>query len=142
MLNTPPGTSPAMDVAKMLAMDTLTRRLVGSGATVLRELPAGLFAFPEDPDRARGQLASSTRTAMLLAPDILHVVAYTEADHATGPDELIASCALVHQVVDDSLRGLPDAAADPSAIHADMWLVRILPSRLETELPLLLKSRK
>ena len=65
------------------------------------------------PDRARGQLASSTRTAMLLAPDILHVVAYTEADHATGPGELISSCELVHQVIDDSLRGLPDPASDP-----------------------------
>lgn len=113
MLNTPPGTSPAMDVAKMLAMETLTRRFLGNDVSVLRELRAGLFAFPEDPDRARGQLASSTRTAMLLAPDILHVVAYTEAHHATGPDELIASCALVHQVIDDSQRGLPDPAGDP-----------------------------
>jgi len=113
MLNTPPGPSPAMDVAKMLAMESLTRRLVGKDVTVLRELRAGLFAFPEDPDRARGQLASSTRTAMLLSPDILHVVAYTEAHHATGPDELIASCALVHQVIDDSLRGLPDPMTDP-----------------------------
>lgn len=113
MLNTPPETSPMMDVAKMLAMDTLTRRLVGDDVTVLRELRAGLFAFPEDPERARGQLASSTRTAMLLSPDILHVVAYTEAHHATGPEELIASCELAHQVIDDSLRGLPDPAADP-----------------------------
>ncbi len=113
MLNTPPGTSPSMDVAKMLAMEAMTVRLVGSDVTVLRELRAGLFAFPEDPDRARGQLASSTRTAMLLAPDVLHVVAYTEADHATGPGELISSCELVHQVIDDSLRGLPDPASDP-----------------------------
>ncbi len=113
MLNTPPETSPAMDVAKMLAMDVLTRRLVGPEVTVLRELRAGLFAFPENPDRARGQLASSTRTAMLLAPDILHVVAYTEADHATGADDLIAGCAMVHQVIDDALRGVPDPSADP-----------------------------
>jgi methylmalonyl-CoA mutase cobalamin-binding subunit len=113
MLNTPPGTSPSMDVAKMLAMEDLTVRRVGSDVTVLRELRAGLFAFPQDPDRARGQLASSTRTAMLLMPDILHVVAYTEADHATGPEELISSCELVHQVIDDSLRGLPDPASDP-----------------------------
>ncbi len=113
MLNTPPGTSPAMDVAKMLAMDALTRRLVGPEVTVLRELRAGLFAFPENPDRARGQLASSTRTAMLLAPDILHVVAYTEADHATGADDLIAGCAMVHQVIDDALRGVPDPSTDP-----------------------------
>jgi hypothetical protein len=138
MLNTPPETSPTMDVAKMLAMETLTRRVVGSDVTVLRELRAGLFAFPEDPDRARGQLASSTRTAMLLAPDILHVVAYTEAHHATGPDELIASCRLVHQVIDDSLRGLPDPAADPQVVSRRDELVleaEALLDLIEGEMP-------
>jgi len=112
MLNNPPGTSPAMDVAKMLAMDALVRDWVGEGVTVLRELRAGLFSMPLGEDRARGQLASATRTAMLLQPDIVHVVGHTEAHHATGPDELISSCALVHQVIDDALLGLPDPLAD------------------------------
>ena len=69
--------------------------------------------MPLDPDRARGQLAAATRTGMLLRPDILHVVGHTEAHHITGPDELIASCTLVHQVIDDALLGLPDPLADP-----------------------------
>ena len=77
------------------------------------ETRAGLFSLPPDPDRARGQLASSTRTAMLLAPDIVHVVGYTEAHHAVEADELIASCTLVHQVIDDALLGLPDPFTDP-----------------------------
>jgi methylmalonyl-CoA mutase cobalamin-binding subunit len=112
MLNNPPGTSPAMDVAKMLAMDALVRDRVGEEVTVLRELRGGLFSLPLDPDRARGQLASATHTAMLLRPDILHVVGYTEAHHAIEADELIASCNLVHQVIDDALLGLPDPLAD------------------------------
>lgn len=113
MLNNPPGISPAMDVAKMAAMDALVRDRVGEGVRVLRELRGGLFSLPLDPDRARGQLASATRTAMLLEPDILHVVGYTEAHHAIEADELIASCRLVHQVIDDALLGLPDPLADP-----------------------------
>jgi len=113
MLNNPPGISPAMDVAKMAAMEELVRRRVGPEVTVLRETRGGLFSMPPDPDRARGQLAAASRTGMLLRPDILHVVGHTEAHHITGPEDLIASCALVHQVIDDSLLGLPDPLADP-----------------------------
>ncbi|MBP1632031.1 MAG: methionine synthase cobalamin-binding domain, partial [Acidobacteria bacterium] len=113
MLNNPPRISPAMDVAKMAAMEALVRQRVGPGVTVLLETRGGLFSMPLDPDRARGQLAASTRTGMLLRPDILHVVGHTEAHHMTGPDELIASCTLVHQVIDDALLGLPDPLADP-----------------------------
>jgi hypothetical protein len=112
MLNNPPGISPAMDVAKMSAMESVVRSMVGGEVTVLRELRAGLFSMPLDEDRARGQLASATRTAMLLRPDIIHVVGHTEAHHLTGAEELIASCTLVQQVIDDALLGLPDPLAD------------------------------
>ena len=113
MLNTPPGISPAMDIAKMGAMETMVRRRVGDGVTVLRELRAGLFSMPPDPDRARGQLASSVRTAMLISPDILHVVGHTEAHHAADADDVVASCLLADQVITDSVAGLPDPFVDP-----------------------------
>lgn len=113
MLNTPAGISPAMDIAKMEAMHAVVQRRA-SGLTVLRELRAGLFSLPSDEVRALGQLASATRTAMALEPDILHVVGHTEADHAIEADELITSCTLVRQVVDDALLGLPDPLADPA----------------------------
>jgi hypothetical protein len=113
MLNTPPGITPAMDVAKMGAMDTLVRRRVGDGVTVLREVRAGLFSLPEQPDRARGQLASSVRTGMLVGPDIVHVVAHTEAHHAAEAEEVVAACRLADQVVTDALGGLPDPFLDP-----------------------------
>jgi len=73
---------------------------------VLRELRAGLFSMPVDPDR-RGAAGLDTRTAMLLAPDILHVVGHTEAHHAIGADELISSCPGASGL-DDALLGLPD----------------------------------
>jgi len=112
MLNNPPGIAPAMDVAKMSAMESMVRRAVGGGVTVLRETRGGLFSMPFDPDRARGQLASATRTGMLLRPDILHVVGHTEADHIAGPEEVVSSCTLARQVIDDALLGLPDPLAD------------------------------
>ena len=114
MLNTPAGISPAMDIAKMEAMHAVVQRRA-SGLTVLRELRAGLFSLPSDEVRALGQLASATRTAMALEPDILHVVGHTEADHAIEADELITSCTLVRQVVDDALLGLPDLWPTPQS---------------------------
>jgi methylmalonyl-CoA mutase cobalamin-binding subunit len=123
MLNNPSGIAPAMDVAKMEAMYDLVSEAVGEEVTVLRELRAGLFSMPPDPERARGQLASSTRTAMLLAPDILHVVGFSEAHHAVEAEELIASCSLVHQVIDDALLGLPDPLADADVRARRDWLL-------------------
>ena len=116
MLNNPAGISPAMDVAKMQAMDTVVRSLVGPNVTVLRELRSGLFSLPPIPDRALGQLASTTRTAMSLSPDIIHVVGHTEGDHAIEATELITACEVVHQVVDDALLDLPDPLADPAVL--------------------------
>jgi hypothetical protein len=107
----------------MHAMDTVVRRLVGPDVTVLRELRAGLFSLPSNPDRALGQLASATRTAMALSPDIIHVVGHTEADHAIEASELITACEVVHQVIDDSLLGLPDPLADPAVQKRSEWLI-------------------
>ncbi|HLT97765.1 MAG TPA: cobalamin B12-binding domain-containing protein [Acidimicrobiia bacterium] len=123
MLNTPAGISPAMDIAKMEAMHAVVERYAGSDMTILRELRAGLFSLPQDPVRALGQLGSATRTAMALRPDILHVVGHTEADHAIEADELITSCTLVRQVVDDALLGIPDPLADPKVVARRDWLI-------------------
>ncbi|HLU52598.1 MAG TPA: cobalamin B12-binding domain-containing protein [Acidimicrobiia bacterium] len=132
MLNNPAGISPAMDIAKMEAMHAVVERRAGSGLTILRELRAGLFSLPADPVRALGQLGSATRTAMALSPDILHVVGHTEADHAIEPDELITSCTLVRQVVDDALLGLPDPLADPEVVARRDWLVEEAEYLLDT----------
>ena len=78
----------------------------------------GLFSLPVDPDRARGQLASATRTAMLLRSDVLHVVGLHRSPPHRSGHELVASCTLVHQVIDDALLGLPDSLADPGGRSA------------------------
>ncbi len=112
MLNNPPGITPLMDIAKMSAMDTLVRRRVGDDVTVLRELRAGLFSMPRDPERARGQLASAVRTALFMAPDIVHVVGHTEAHHAADASDVTASCRIADQVITDAIGGLPDPLLD------------------------------
>ena len=45
---------------------------------------------------------------MALKPHILHVVGYSEADHAILPDELIHSCNIAHGVLHNTLYGMPD----------------------------------
>lgn len=113
MLNVPPGTSPLMDLAKMLAKKELIGSLVDGRFQVLTEVRAGLPSFPPDPGAARGQLGYATFLAMALEPDIYHVVASCEAHHAARPDDVIESCRLAQQVIDNALRGLPDMTLDP-----------------------------
>ncbi|MEW6723315.1 MAG: cobalamin-dependent protein [Bacillota bacterium] len=113
MFNTPPDTGMWQDLAKMLAKLELIERLAGPEFRIIREVRAGLSSFPVDPDRGRGQLASATLLGMALRPQIVHVVAYCEADHAATTREIIESCRLVRQVIDNALAGLPDLAADP-----------------------------
>ncbi|AZR72985.1 methionine synthase [Anoxybacter fermentans] len=113
MFNTPPGTSGVMDLAKMLAKKELITSLEDENFKVYTQVRAGLSSFPVDMDMAKGQLNSSTYLAMALKPDIVHVVAYCEADHAATPDDIIESCKMVRQVIQNCLFGLPDMTCDP-----------------------------
>ena len=65
-----------------------------------------------DMDAAKGQLASSTMLQMAVEPDIVHVVAYCEADHAATPKDVIESCKIVRQVIENAQKGLPDMIND------------------------------
>ena len=58
-----------------------------------------------------------------MKPHILHVVGYSEGDHATFPGELIESCQIVHGVVRNSLNGLPDVWADENILSRKAELV-------------------
>ncbi len=112
MFNTPPGTSGVMDLAKMMAKDEMISSLASGSFCIYRQTRAGLFSFPPDPDMARGQLAYSTVLQMAMDPDIMHVVSFSEADHAATEDDVIASCRLVNQVIDRHLDGFPDVCSD------------------------------
>ncbi len=108
MFNTPPGTSPEMDIAKMLAKNELIEELSDGAFKIFREVRAGLAHFSLNPSFAMGQLAASALVSLALKPHILHVVGYSEGDHAILADELIQSCDIIHGVLHDTLYGMPD----------------------------------
>jgi len=114
MFNTPAGTRPEPDLGKMLAKLELIESLHDENFVSYRQVRAGLASFPADPDRAKGHLAFTTLVAMNLKPHIVHVVGYSEGDHAALAEEVIESCRIVHGVIDDYSRGFPDLTALPA----------------------------
>lgn len=112
MFNTPPGTSPQMDLAKMMAKNELIEELKDESFEFYREVRSGIAHFSPDPEIAKGQLAASILITLYMKPHILHVVAYCEGDHAVYPEELIESCKIAHGVVRNVLNGLPDISRD------------------------------
>ena len=112
MFNTPPGTSPQMDLAKMLAKIELIESLEDKSFKTFRQARAGLSSFPSDLDLAKGHLASSVYLAMAIRPHIYHVVAYCEAHFAATPKEIIESCKIARGVIRSSLSGFPNMIND------------------------------
>lgn len=124
MFNTPPGTSPQMDIAKMLAKLELIKELQDENFKVIREVRAGIAHFSSNPSVAQGQLAASALISLSLKPHILHVVGFSEGDHAVYADELIQSCNIIHGVLQDCLYGLPDLTIDPKITKRKQELKR------------------
>jgi hypothetical protein len=114
MFNSPPGTSDAMDLAKMLAVLALIEPLARPDFRIWRQTRVGLLSHPLDPEAARGHLAAATYLQMALHPHIVHVVGHTEAHHAATADDVIAACRITRRVVENALRGAPDMASDPT----------------------------
>lgn len=108
MFNNPPGTSAEMDIAKMMAKNEMIEELSDDSFTVFREVRAGLAHFSPDPSFAMGQLAASAVVSLALKPHILHVVGFSEGDHAIYPEELIQSCNIIHGVLHNVLYGMHD----------------------------------
>lgn len=117
MFNTPPGTSPVMDLAKMLAKYELIEELQYDEFEVIREVRAGIAHFVPQKEMAIGQLAASAVISLSLKPHILHVVSHSEGRHVTSDVELIESCQVVHGVLHNCLHGLPDMSADKNVIR-------------------------
>ncbi|MGI5970481.1 MAG: cobalamin B12-binding domain-containing protein [Oscillospiraceae bacterium] len=103
MFNNPTGLSFPMDLARVLAMTELVESLEGDGFNVYRQTRAGLPLFNADMDVAKGQLAATTFLQMAVKPDIIHVVSYSEADHAASAGDVIASCKIVRGVIRHTL---------------------------------------
>lgn len=113
MFNTPSFTSAVCDLAKMAAKVSLIESLRGEGFQPYRQVRAGLSHFVSDLNAAKGQLAMATLVMLGLRPHILHVVGFTEADHAASAEEVVESCRIVQGVVRNALLGVPDPLADP-----------------------------
>ncbi|MBN1458205.1 MAG: cobalamin B12-binding domain-containing protein [Armatimonadetes bacterium] len=112
MFNSPPSTYGNMDLAKMLAKRELIERLHGDDFVSMRQVRAGLLHFSPDLRVAKGQLAASTVLALGLRPHIIHVVSFSEGDHAATADDVIESCEIVRGVLRNCLFGMPDPTFD------------------------------
>lgn len=110
MFNTPPGISPEMDLAKMLAKKEMIGRLQDNDFKIFNMVRTGLAFMEPDLDVAKGQMASSINTAMHLKPHIVHVVGYCEGDYAATPVEIIESCKITHGIIKHTLLGVSDVS--------------------------------
>ena len=124
MLNTPLGTSPKMDLAKMMAKIELIESLHDHCFVSLRQVRPGLFSYPPDLDLSKGQLASSIYTGMMLKPHIVHVVSFCEADHAATADDIIESCKIARRVIHDCLLGTLNPLDDKEVLTRKNGLVK------------------
>lgn len=123
MFNSPPGLSDAMDLAKMAAILHLIEPLRGPDFNIWTQTRTGLLSYPLDPVQARAHLATSIYLQMNLKPHIIHVVGFSEADHAATPEDVIESCTLARRAIENALRGAPDMLSDPKIKARTNWLV-------------------
>jgi hypothetical protein len=132
MFNSPPGLSDAMDLAKMLAILDLIEPLASENFRIWRQTRTGLLSYPLDRDAARAHLVASVYLQMALRPHIVHVVGYTEADHAATADDVIESCKLARRAIENSLRGAPDMTCDPQVQARRCQLVEEAQQKIES----------
>jgi hypothetical protein len=114
MWNNPPLTSPAMDLAKMLAKLELVESMAGPEFRVWRECRAGLTSMPAGYGKAKGHLAASTFLQMAVKPHIVHIVGHSEWHHAATAADIIEGCHVATGAIRLALQGLPNLTADPA----------------------------
>ena len=114
MFNSPPGLSDAMDLAKMFAILEMIHPLENEQFKIWRQTRTGLLSYPLDPIPARAHLATSVYLQMALKPHIIHVVGFSEADHAATAEDVIESCQLAQRAIENSLKGAPEMTFDPA----------------------------
>ena len=123
MFNSPPGLSDRMDLAKMLAMLDIIQPLASEDFRIWRQTRTGLLSYPLNTDAARAHLATSVYVQMAAKPHIVHVVGYTEADHASTADDVIESCGLARRAIEAAVKGAPDMASDKAIVERRKHLV-------------------
>lgn len=124
MFNTPAQTSPLMDLAKMLAKIELIESLHDENFTTIRQTRTGLASLSPHPDVAKGQLSTSCVFQLSVEPRIIHVVGFSEGDHAATPSDIIESTNITRGVIDNYFLGPPRILADPKIQERMEELVR------------------
>ncbi|HAE85708.1 MAG TPA: methionine synthase [Anaerolineaceae bacterium] len=114
MFNSPPGTSDAMDLAKMAALLEMIAPLENENFHIWRQTRTGLLSYPLEPNAARAHLSASIYLQMALKPHIVHIVGHTEAHHAATADDVIDASLMARQAIENALKGQPDMLADPA----------------------------
>ncbi|MFW9998707.1 MAG: methionine synthase [Candidatus Hodarchaeota archaeon] len=139
MFNTPPSSSLDMDLAKILANNELLQTLVDKEFSVIKQVRTGLASFPLDLDKAKGQLAATTMIQLAIKPDIIHVVSYSEAQHAALPEDVIESCKIIDQVINriySSKLNLIDNKIQKrkeQLIKQAKWIINLIPCLTKDE---------
>ncbi len=113
MFNSPPDTSDAMDLAKMLAILELIAPLEDEHFHIWRQTRTGLLSYPVEISAARAHLAASIYVQMALKPHIIHIVGHTEADHAATAGDILEACRMARRSIANALPGQPDLTSDP-----------------------------
>ena len=116
MIDNPPGMSPKMDIAKLLAKKELVDSLEDENFKVYRMIRTGLLSFPADPSSAKGQLVATMFYASCIEPHIIHVAAYCEALHRATSKEIIESIKMVKKANALARRGLVNPETDPEIV--------------------------
>jgi methylmalonyl-CoA mutase cobalamin-binding subunit len=114
MFNSPPGTSDAMDLAKMLACMVMTEPLQDDHFHIWRQTRTGLLSYPLQEDAARAHLSASIYLQMALKPHILHIVGHTEAHHAATANDIIVASRMARQAIENASKGQPAMTHDPA----------------------------
>ena len=147
MLMTPHFLSPKYDIAKNIAMKEIVKSFEDDSFRTYTMIRAGLLSMPADEHMAMGQLVSEMFYGAYLEPDIVHVVAYSEAIERAKAKEIIESVKMTRRALSIARMGLPDFKEDPDIRERVEWLkeeamviveaVRKLGERMGSEDPLL-----
>lgn len=124
MFNSPPGTSDAMDLAKMAAALELTSDLEDENFHIWRQTRTGLLSYPLETNAARAHLAASIYVQMALKPHIVHIVGHTEAHHAAIAEDVIDAGRMARRSIENALDGQPDMLSDPAISKRKEELIR------------------
>jgi hypothetical protein len=123
MFNSPPGTSDAMDLAKMVAVLELTSELEDDSFHIWRQTRTGLLSYPLETNAARAHLAASIYVQMALNPHIVHVVGHTEAHHAATAEDVIDASRMARRAIENALAGQANMLKDPEIIRRKEELI-------------------